>query len=270
MASAIEFARDSQTSTRLGNPFEFDESIEHVKTPIWREVLWPLEWLQLRFHPAYYGLTVPHGGGEPVLLIPGFLSNDAMMIDMHRWLRRIGYRPHFSRVSFNVDCPDETARYLAGRVQTIRAETGARVRIVGHSLGGMLARSLVQRIPDDIDRVITLGSPFRDLVRAHPAVVGLWERIKEAKGKLVGRNLRPSCATGHCLCTFVENILDPEPRDVPQFAIYSPKDGVAHWESCLSEDPEMNDAVDCTHVGMAFHGEVYQIIARRLNEGATI
>lgn len=269
MADAIELPRNLQPTAGLGDPFEFDASVEHVETPIWRETFWPLEWLQLRFHPAYYGLTVAHGHGEPVLLIPGFLSNDAMMIDMHRWLRRIGYRPHFSRISFNVDCPNETAKRLASRVQTIHAETGARVRIVGHSLGGMLARSLVQRIPEHIDRVITLGSPFRDLVKAHPAVVGLWEQIKQTKGSLVGRNLRPSCATGHCLCPFVENMLDPESRDVPQFAVYSPNDGVAHWESCASEDPAMNDAVDCTHVGMAFHAEVYRIVARRLNEGTT-
>ena len=124
----------------------------------------------------------------------------------------------------------------------------------------------MQRDPEPIDRVITLGSPFRDLVRAHPAVVGLWDHLKIAKGNLTGRNLKASCGTGHCLCTFVKNLLDPEPRDVPQFAVYSRKDGVAHWESCMGEDPERNDEINCTHVGMAFHPAVFRVVAERLSE----
>ncbi len=262
VASAI----DPEQRAGFGDPFEFDAAIEHVNTPIWREALWPVEWLQLRLSPVFYGRDVPHGRGEPVLLIPGFLSNDITLFDMYRWLYRVGYKPHLSRISFNVDCPNETAKQLALRVQAIRKKTGQRVRIVGHSLGGMLARSLVQRIPEDIDRIVTLGSPFRDLVKAHPAVVGLWDHLKAARGDLIGRNLRPSCATGHCLCTFVANILDPDPRDVPQYAIYSPRDGVAHWESCINDDPAMNFAVDCTHIGMAFHAGVYRVVAERLHE----
>ncbi len=152
------------------------------------------------------------------------------------------------------------------RLRNLHEESGQRVRIIGHSLGGMLARSLVQQAPEHIDRIISLGSPFRDLVKAHPAVVGLWDKLKLVRGPLVGRNLKPSCATGHCLCHFVRDMLDPEPRDVPQYAIYSRKDGVAHWESCMSEDPEMNTEIDCTHIGMAFHAGVYRIIAERLQQ----
>ncbi len=250
----------------LGDPFEFDPSVEHVNTPIWREVLWPFEWLSLRMSPVYYGHGVPRGNREPVLVIPGFLSNDVVMFEMHRWLFRIGYESHFSRIPFNTDCPDTTARSLLARLRGIHAKSGQKVRIVGHSLGGMLGRSLVQQAPEHIDRVVTLGSPFRDLVRAHPSVVGLWDHLKAARGALVGRNLRSSCGTGHCLCTFVKNTLDPDPTGVPQFAIYSRRDGVAHWESCMGDDPERNDEVNCTHVGMAFHPRVYEVLAGRLSE----
>ena len=61
-------------------------------------------------------------------------------------------------------------------------------------------------------------------------------------------------------------MLDPEASEVPQFAIYSRKDGVAHWESCMDEDPARNDEVDCTHVGMAFHPQVFRVLADRLAE----
>ena len=250
----------------LGDPFEFDAAVEHVNTPLWREVLWPLEWMKLRMSPVYYGACVPRGQGEPVLVIPGFLSNDIVMVEMHRWLFRIGYRPHFSRIPFNTDCPNETARMLVSRVQGIHERSGHKVRVVGHSLGGMLARSLVQRAPQHVDRVVTMGSPFRELVKAHPSVVGLWDHLKIAKGDLVGHNLKASCGTGHCLCGFVKDMLDPEATEVPQFAIYSRVDGVAHWESCMDENPEHNDEVECTHVGMAFHPQVFRVLADRLAE----
>jgi hypothetical protein len=267
-ARRLSDADDTTGRGGFGDPFEFDAAVERVNTPIWREARWPLEWLRLRLSPVYCGRGVPRGSGEPVLVIPGFLSSDLIMLEMHRWLFRIGYRPHFSQISFNTDCPNETARALVARVQAIREKSGKKVRLVGHSLGGMLAHSLVQQVPEAIDRCVTMGSPFRDLVRAHPAVVGLWDDLKRAKGNLVGRNLRASCGTGHCMCPFVKNILDPEPREVPQYAIYSRTDGVAHWESCMGDDPARNDEVDCTHVGMAFHPGVYRVLAERLAEPA--
>ena len=258
---------DNRRGGYLGDPFEHDAAVEDVNTPLWREVFWPLEWLRLRLSPVFCGVGVPHGSGEPVLVVPGFLSNDIVMWEMHRWLFRIGYRPHFSNIPFNTDCPNETAKMLIARLRTLHQDSGQKVRVVGHSLGGMLARSLAQRVPDYIDRVITLGSPY-NLVRAHPAVTGMWDHLKVAKGNLIGRNLRASCGTGHCLCSFVKHVLDPDKVDVPHYAIYSRTDGVAHWEGCMGEDPERNDEVRCTHVGMAFHPEVFRVLAGRLAEEA--
>lgn len=257
---------DTSHHSGLGDPFEFDDAVEDFKTPIWREALFPLEWLKLRMSPVYCGWGVPRGHGEPVLVIPGFLSNDIIMVEMHRWLFRIGYQPHFSDLTTNTDCPNETAKSLISRLRGIHDRSGQKVRVVGHSLGGMLARSLAQQVPEQVDRVVTLGSPFRDMVRAHPAVVGLWDHLKIAKGPLVGRNLRASCGTGHCICTFVKTVFDPEPTEVPQYAIYSRSDGVAHWESCLGDDPARNDEVNSTHAGMAFHPEVFRRLAERLAE----
>ena len=130
----------------------------------------------------------------------------------------------------------------------------------------MLAKSLVQRVPDAVDRVVTLGSPFRDLVRAHPAVVGLWDELKAAKGPLVGRDLRASCGTGHCLCSFVRHLTQPDALEVAQFAIYSKRDGVVEWQSCVEDEPDRNSEVHCTHLGMAFDPGVYRALAQRLAE----
>jgi triacylglycerol lipase len=250
----------------LENPFAHDPSVEATLTPLWREAKWPIEWIKLRFSPEFYGCGIPRGNGEPVLLVPGFMAGDGLMLELHRWLRRIGYRSYLSNIVWNNDCPDRTARMLQNRVRGIQAHTHTKVRVIGHSLGGMLAKSLIQSSPEYIDRIVTLGSPFRSFVKAHPAVVGIWEQLKLHQSKHVGRNLQPSCGTGHCLCNFVRNLLQPQPRAVPQFAIYSRHDGVADWSSCIEDDPKANTEVDSTHIGMVFHRDVYRAIAERLAE----
>ena len=178
--------------------FDYDDAVEQALTPLWREARWGLEWASLRLHPVYYGVGVPRGRREPVLLIPGFMSGDLMMLEMHRWLRRIGYRSSLSRITWNNDCPNLTGSKLIHRVRALADKTGRRVVLVGHSLGGMLAKSIVQEVPEDVELVITLGSPFRSLVKAHPAIIGIWDKLKLAQGGLIGRNLHASCGTGHC------------------------------------------------------------------------
>lgn len=249
-----------------GDPFAHDPAIEETLTPLWREARWPIEWMRLRTSAVFFGCGVGRGHGEPVLLIPGFMAGDGLMLELHRWLKRIGYRSYLSNIAWNNDCPNYTARILATRLQRIQREHAAKVRVIGHSLGGMLAKSLVQDHPELIDRAITLGSPFRSLVKAHPAVVGIWDQLKSTRSKLVGRNLNASCGTGHCLCDFVKNLAQPKPRAVPQFAIYSRNDGVADWSSCVEENPTANTEVNCTHIGMVYHPEVYRAIAARLAE----
>ncbi len=262
-------SEECSVSAAFNDPFAHDPSVQATLTPLWREAAWAGDWFKLRFSSVYSGAGLQRGQREPVMLIPGFMAGDFLMLELHRWLKRLGYRSYLSNIVWNNDCPDLTARALALRAQRISEECGMRVRLVGHSLGGMLAKSLVQDHPHLVDRVITLGSPFRSLVRAHPVVVGLWDQLKRAQSGVVGRNLRASCGTGHCLCPFVRNLLDPQPRAVAQFAVYSRSDGVADWSSCIEDDPTHNTEVHCTHVGMIFHPEVYRAIAYRLAQPLT-
>ena len=64
---------------------------------------------------------MPHGDDSGVVIIPGFLANDIYMMQMYAWLKRIGYRPYYSGIGLNADCPnlligrrlnDESARSL--------------------------------------------------------------------------------------------------------------------------------------------------------------
>lgn len=252
------------------DPFAHDPSVEFAATPIWRETLWPTDLMVLLNHPVYAGKGVTHGSGEPVLVIPGFLANDLLMLPMRQWLNRIGYEAHASHILWNTDCPNETSRRLISKVRLLHRKTGQKIKLVGHSLGGLLAKSVLQAAPECVDRVITIGSPFRDSVKAHPAVVGVWDYLIAGKGKLVGRNLHPSCGSGHCMCDFVHYMLAPEPRQAPQFSIYSRRDGVVDWHSCLEEDPDMNTEVKATHIGLAFNVGAYRALAKRLAQAISV
>lgn len=246
------------------DPFVEDASLIPASTPIWREALFPLEWLALRASPVYWGFGVPHGSGEPVVVVPGFLASDASLVELYWWLARIGYRPYFSRIGRNVDCPDFQTGRLRETVLRARQETGQRVRLVGHSLGGMLSRNLALEHPEDVAMVITLGSPFRDAVRAHPVLISAAATIRSYAGRGAARNVRPSCFSGHCTCTFVKNMLMPGEWRVPRFAVFSRQDGVVEWESCVEDDPALNDEVHASHLGMVVHAGTYRAIARRL------
>src|SRR5947208_4497284 len=73
--------------------------------PIWKESLWPIDWMALRLSPVYYGLGVSPGDGTAVVLVPGFMGTDAYLYELYLWLGRIGYRPYMSGIGLNAECP---------------------------------------------------------------------------------------------------------------------------------------------------------------------
>src|SRR5437868_5767764 len=129
---------------------------------LWTEALFGAEILLLHATPVYYGLGVPHGDGSGVVIIPGFLGTDLYLMELHAWLGRIGYRAYFSGIGINAECPNLLIqRHLNDTIARARAETGRKIHLVGHSLGGVIARSVARQRPKDIASVITLGAPFR-------------------------------------------------------------------------------------------------------------
>jgi hypothetical protein len=101
---------------------------------MWQEALFGVEVLLLRAAPAYYGIGVPRGDGSGVLVIPGFLGTDLYLMEMYSWLRRIGYKPYFSGIGLNAECPNLLIkRRLNDTIDQARSETGRPVHLIGHS-----------------------------------------------------------------------------------------------------------------------------------------
>jgi pimeloyl-ACP methyl ester carboxylesterase len=199
-----------------------------------------------------------------VVLIPGFLKSDTYLSRLHCWLTRIGYRSYFSGIGENAECPNLLIQSpLRESIDRAFHETGRKLHLVGHSLGGVIARALAAQNPEKIASVITLGSPFRGTV-AHRMVLNAAEEVRKRILEEHGPLVRPDCYTGRCTCHFVESLRTQFPECVLETAIYTRSDGIVDWRYCRTEDPEIDFEVPGTHLGLVFNSDAYRIIARRL------
>lgn len=236
-----------------------------VSLPLWREAFFGLEWLSLRLSPVYYGFGIPRGDGAPVIVVPGFLGSDSYLSEMHNWLKRINYRPYYSGIGRNAECPEMLTERLVATIDTAWNDTHRKVKIVGHSLGGTISRVAASRRPTKVNRVITLASPVHD-IRVHAFVLAAAGMVRQSVMERHGRKekVQPQCYTERCNCGFGNESRAELPASIKRTAIYSKGDGVIDWRVCLDSNPERNIEVEGTHVGLAFNAEVYRHVARLL------
>ena len=248
-----------------GSPI-LTQEYEEADVSIWSEVLCATELLLLHIAPVYYGVETPHGNGSAVVLIPAFLCPDFYLTPLHQWLERIGYKAFFSGIRFNAECPNLLIRrQLNKTIERALAKSGRRVHLIGHSLGGIIARSIAAQRPADIASVITLGAPFRGTV-AHSSILRAAEMVRRRILAEHGTRVLPECYTGHCTCDFLNSLKGTMPASVLETAVYTQDDGVVDWRYCRTNHPESDFSVSGTHIGLAFNPSVYTIIAHRLSK----
>ena len=249
-----------------GGSLVLTKDYEEADISIWSEVLFAAELLMLHVAPVYYGVGTTHGDGSAVVLIPAFLCPDFYLTPLQQWLERIGYNAFFSGIRFNAECPNLLIRrQLNETVERALAKSGRRVHLIGHSLGGIIARSIAAQRPADIASVITLGAPFRGTV-AHSSILQAAEMVRRRILANHGTGVLPECYTGHCTCDFLNSLKSTMPASVLETAVYTQDDGVVDWRYCRTNDPEADFSVSGTHIGLAFNPSVYTIIAQRLSQ----
>lgn len=121
----------------------------------------------------------PRVGQEhrPVVMLHGFVDNRSVFVLLRRSLLRHGWQ-HAVSLNYSLLTYDiRAAAELLGRhIEEICNRTGHQdVDIVGHSLGGLIARYYVQRLGGDsrVRTLVTLGTPhggtqIAQLMSAHP------------------------------------------------------------------------------------------------------
>jgi pimeloyl-ACP methyl ester carboxylesterase len=241
------------------------EEFQPQNLPIWREAFLGVDWLSLRVSAVHRGDGIPRGDGSAVVLVPGFLGSDRYLGEMRSWLSRIGYTPYLSGIGRNIQCPSLLVARLHQTMLRAADESGGKVHLIGHSLGGVIARSAAIQWPELTASVITMGSPFRG-VRAHPFVLLAASIVRGgiAATRRELPNANQDCYTGKCECDFVRALKTALPDSIAETAIYTKTDGVVDWRRCQSGLPETDIEVNGTHVGRAFNRAVYSHIAKRL------
>jgi pimeloyl-ACP methyl ester carboxylesterase len=236
-----------------------------AEVPIFSEILFALDLVLLHAAPLYYGVGVPRGDGSAVVLIPAFLCPDVYLTPLHQWLSRIGYTPVFSGIGFNAECPNLLITHrLNETIDQALAKSGRKVHLIGHSLGGIIARAIASQRRNDVASVITLGAPFRGTV-AHAGILHAAAMVRKRILAKHGPAVLPSCYTAHCTCDFLESLNCGMPASVLETAIFTESDGVVDWHYCKTDCPDADFSVSGTHVGLAFNPSAYSVIAKRLD-----
>ena len=190
--------------------------------------------------------AAPSGDGHPVLVLPGWLASDRSTQALRWFLRRRGYHAHGWRLGRNHGPTAEIVGGMAERLTQLRVRHGRPVSLVGWSLGGIYARELARRRPEDVRQVITLASPFRDPDATNFLITRL-AGARPARPPEVLARLR-------------------SPLPVPTTAIYSRTDGIVAWQSCVEPRGPQSESVEVrtSHCGMGHHPAALLVIADRL------
>ena len=115
--------------------------------------------------PVQRGLVVGDvaAAGTPILLLHGIVDNRSIFTVLRRGLRRRGFGvvASFNYHSLFGDMRQVAVR-LADVVEQLCEDTGyEQIHVVGHSMGGLIARYYVQRLGGDehVHTLVTLGTP---------------------------------------------------------------------------------------------------------------
>lgn len=190
----------------------------------------------------------PRGDGGPVVLTPGYRAPEASMAPLRWFLDRLGHRAvHWGQGTNDGDVARVLPAVLAG-VEELAERAGRPVALVGWSLGGVVSREVARERPDLVDRVVTYGTP----VVGGPRHTVFARRYDDA---LLDRLEARAARREH-----------EQPIQVPLTAIWTRRDGIVGWRSCVDEvtPGARNVEVASTHLGLGIDPDVWREVAAAL------
>ncbi len=200
---------------------------------------------------------------DPVVLVPGFMAGDSSLLFMSRHLRKLGFRTYRSTMHANVGCTQEASYALERRIEAIAIRRERKVMIVGHSLGGLLARGIAARRPDLVEGIVTMGSPMLAPGAVHPVLAFDLAVVIALRRAGLGRMMGEDCTSGDCAKLSWEESQATLDEDISFTSIFSRRDGVVDWRGCLDPAAETVE-VSTSHLGMAVDPVVFDIVADTL------
>ncbi len=193
--------------------------------------------------------NLPRGRG-PVLVVPGYQASDFETALLRRRLRQLGYTVSGWGLGRNHGNTRKLLPLLIEQVRALHAQHAEPVRLVGWSLGGVLARDVARELPEAVAQVITLGSPIVGGPK-FTVFANLYRKQGFDLDKLAASaDAREASRALPC----------------PVTAIYAKRDGIVAWGSCI--DPNhagvRHVETSATHFGMPLHPQTLRLIAEAL------
>lgn len=211
-----------------------------------------LEWTSIY---CLYPFVPKHikGNGKPVLLIPPYLGDDNSTAFVRKYLNSLGFKTYKWDLGFNMVKSHYIPR-LEEKLHDIYQEHNEKVSIVGWSGGGIFAKIMANRHPDQVEQILTIGSPIWGVMDMKTPVYGVLEFFR---GKsLKERNER-----------FLAE-LEPIPN-VPVTCIYTKTDGLIPWKHCIEAETSRKDIKNIevfgSHTGMGANVSVLLVTANMLS-----
>ena len=189
---------------------------------------------------------LPRGDGHSVLVIPGFGADDLATFPLRHTLGKLGYQAKGWKQGRNLGMNAKVRDGLKARLDQITTEGPA--SLIGWSLGGVFARELARKCPQQVRQVITLGSPINHAPDA-TNVDALFKKLNPG--------------FQHDFEAFRKRCAAPP---VPCAAIHTKSDGIVSWRTSL-EDPAPNTQnieVFSSHFGLVANPLVLRQIAQLL------
>ena len=207
--------------------------------------------------PAQRSLLVGdvRAAGTPILLAHGIVDNHTVFALMRRQLLRRGFtRIHtFSYSPLTLDVRS-TAERMGAEIEAICEESGSeQLHVIGHSLGGLIARYYIQRLGGDerVHTCVTLGTPHQGTVAARLLP---WPLVKQVRpdSDLMAELDEPA---PDCRTRFVAFYSDVDQLIVPQ------RRARLRHPDLIARNVRINGV---GHLSLPFHGEVVHQITGML------
>jgi len=222
----------------------------------------PSKWLLAAEMPrAIYGAVellmqrrrlkiLPRGDGRPVIILPGLVNPDWANLTLRRYLKKLGYDARGWGLGHNLGARSTglAGEKLDALVHKVHAETGRKVTLIGISLGGMMARLMAHRWPDEVAEVITISSPFA----GDPRATNVWRVFEWLTGERIDD---PKVKADSAM-------LAAEPP-VPTTAIWSASDGLVSGAICRT-DKSRSIEVRSSHLWVQMRASVLRAVAETL------
>ena len=179
-------------------------------------------------------------------MIPGFVASDKTCNELRQSLCEAGWRTYPWDLGLNKGAHPDVLRHLRQRLEVIH--DGRPVLIVGWSLGGLFAREIAREVPELVQAVVTLGSPFS----GDPHMNNVWRLYEWVAGHKVDDPPVPH---------------SPEKPPVPTLAIWSRKDGIIAPRAARGLEGERDKHVEigCSHMAFGVSREAGRRVAREID-----